>query len=91
MIIWFFIRRFSIFWYQPSFSSFLEYNEDLIKVKDDTEVTIDDVEVEEILQFALEEKRGKQEAVQVLSQLQANYDDVQRKLAEAENKIDKYR
>ena len=44
-----------------------------------------------ILQFALEEKRGKQEAVQVLSQLQANYDDVQRKLAEAENKIDKYR
>ena len=81
----------SIFWYYPLLSSFLEYNEDLIKVKDDTEVTIDDVEVEEILQFALEEKRGKQEAVQVLSQLQANYDDVQRKLAEAENKIDKYR
>ena len=54
-------------------------------------ITIDDVEVEDILQFALEEKRGKQEAVQVLSQLQANYDDVQRKLAEAENKIDKYR
>ena len=80
----------SIFWYHPLLSSFLEYNEDLIKEKDDT-VTIDDVEVEEILQFALEEKRGKQEAVQVLSQLQANYDDVQRKLAEAENKIDKYR
>ena len=83
--------RFSVFWHNPSLSSFLEYNEDLIKVKDDPEVTIDDVEVEDILQFALEEKRGKQEAVQVLSQLQANYDDVQRKLAEAENKIDKYR
>ena len=80
----------SIFWYHPLLSSFLEYNEDLIKAKDDT-VTIDDVEVEDILQFALEEKRGKQEAVQVLCQLQANYDDVQRKLAEAENKIDKYR
>ena len=90
MITWLF-WRFSVFWYHPSLSSFLEYREDLIKVKDDTEVTIDDVEVEDILQFALEEKRGKQEAVQVLSQLQANYDDVQRKLAEAENKIDKYR
>ena len=78
-------------WHHPFLSSFLGYNEDLIKEKDDTEVTIDDVEVEDILQFALEEKRGKQEAVQVLSQLQANYDDVQRKLAEAENKIDKYR
>ena len=80
-----------MFWYHPFLSTFLGYNEDLIKEKDDTEVTIDDVEVEDILQFALEEKRGKQEAVQVLSQLQANYDDVQRKLAEAENKIDKYR
>ena len=80
-----------MFWCHPFLSTFLGYNEDLIKEKDDTEVTIDDVEVEDILQFALEEKRGKQEAVQVLSQLQANYDDVQRKLAEAENKIDKYR
>ena len=64
--------------------------DDAILEKEDA-ITIDDVEVEDILQFALEEKRGKQEAVQVLSQLQANYDDVQRKLAEAENKIDKYR
>ena len=57
----------------------------------DEHIILDDIEVDDILHFALEEKRGKQEAVQVLSQLQANYDDVQRKLAEAENKIDKYR
>ena len=57
----------------------------------DEQIILDDIEVDDILHFALEEKRGKQEAVQVLSQLQANYDDVQRKLAEAENKIDKYR
>ena len=44
--------------------------------------------MDDILHFAMEEKRGKQEAVQVLAQLQENYDDVQRKLAEAENKID---
>ena len=58
--------------------------------KEDT-ITINDVEVEDILQFALEEKREKQEAVHVLSQLQENYDEVQRKLAAAENKLDKYR
>ena len=69
------------------FFTAMEYDQ----VEKEETITIDDVEVEDILQFALEEKRGKQEAVQVLSQLQANYDNVQRKLAEAENKIDKYR
>ena len=47
--------------------------------------------VEDVLALAIEERREKREAEKVLSQLQANYDELQRKYAEAENKIDKLR
>ena len=55
--------------------------------------TQDDVviEVEDLLKLAIDERRGKQEAKHVLSQLQENYDNLQRRYAEAENIIDKYR
>ena len=48
-------------------------------------------EVEDLLSLAIEERRGKQEAKHVLSQLQENYDQLQRKYAQAEIIIDKYR
>jgi len=48
-------------------------------------------EVEDLLSLAIEERRGKQEAKHVLSQLQENYDNLQRKYAQAEIIIDKYR
>lgn len=54
----------------------------------DAEITLD---VEEILRLALMERREKRETEFVLSQLQANYDSLQRKYAQAENKIDKLR
>eukprot|EP00094_Tigriopus_californicus_P011557 TCALIF_11162-PA protein Name:"Protein of unknown function" AED:0.30 eAED:0.30 QI:205/0.5/0.6/1/0.75/0.8/5/30/873 len=54
----------------------------------DPEITLD---VEEILRLALMERREKRETEHVLSQLQANYDSLQRKYAQAENKIDKLR
>ena len=44
-----------------------------------------------MLSLAIEERRGKQEAKHVLSQLQENYDQLQRKYAQAEIIIDKYR
>ncbi|CAB4055635.1 AKNA [Lepeophtheirus salmonis] len=55
---------------------------------EDDEIVID---VENILSLALNERRDKQEAKKVLSQLQTNYDRLQRKYAEAENTIDKLR
>ena len=48
-------------------------------------------EVEDLLTLAIEERRGKQEAKHVLSQLQESYDTLQRKYAQAEIVIDKYR
>ena len=59
----------------------------------DSEEDEDDVtfEVEDVLVLAMEERRGKKEAERVLSHLQQNYDELQRKYAEAENLIDKYR
>eukprot|EP00096_Caligus_rogercresseyi_P006917 TRINITY_DN2397_c0_g1_i1.p1 TRINITY_DN2397_c0_g1~~TRINITY_DN2397_c0_g1_i1.p1 ORF type:complete len:1159 (-),score=499.33 TRINITY_DN2397_c0_g1_i1:548-4024(-) len=50
-----------------------------------------EVDVEDILTLAYNERRDKQEAKKVLSQLQTNYDMLQRKYAEAENTIDKLR
>ena len=47
--------------------------------------------VEEVLLMAWTERREKQEAKKVLSQLQQNYDVLQRKFADAENRIDKLR
>lgn len=47
--------------------------------------------MEDVLALVMEERREKKEAEKVLSQLQANYDELQRKFAEAENKIDKLR
>ncbi len=58
--------------------------------KGQEEVTIE-VEVEDVLALAIEERREKKEAKKVLSQLQENYDELQRKFADAENKIDKLR
>ena len=54
---------------------------------------IDDLSlgVEEVLLMAWEERKEKQEAKKVLSQLQRNYDVLQRKFADAENRIDKLR
>ncbi len=49
------------------------------------------LDVEDILALAMEERREKKEAEKVLSQLQENYDRLQRKYAEAENRLDKYR
>ena len=49
------------------------------------------VGVGDILVMALEERKNKREAEKTLSQLQENYDRLQRKYAEAENTIDKYR
>lgn len=48
-------------------------------------------DVEDVLILAMEERKEKKEAEKVLSQLQSNYDVLQRKYAEAENKIDKLR
>ena len=47
--------------------------------------------VEDVLMMAWTERREKQEAKKVLSQLQENYDVLQRKFADAENRIDKLR
>ena len=58
------------------------------EVTDEADVTFDP---EDILFLAIEERREKKEAEMVLSQLQENYDNLQRKYAEAENKIDKLR
>ena len=44
-----------------------------------------------MLLLALEERKEKQQAEKVLSQLQSNYDLLQKKYAEAENKIDRLR
>ena len=49
------------------------------------------IEVEDLLLLAMKERRGRREAKHVLSQLQENYDTLQRKYAQAENIIDKYR
>ena len=54
----------------------------------DQDLTLD---VEEVLMLAWEERKEKQEAKKVLSQLQENYDILQRKFADAENRIDKMR
>lgn len=62
--------------------------EDEVDRGGDGEVTL---EVEDVLALALEQRREKKEAEKVLSQLQENYDQLQRKFAEAENKIDKLR
>ena len=48
-------------------------------------------EVEELLELAMNERQGKMEAKQVLAQLQANYDDLQKKFAAAEITIDTLR
>ena len=47
--------------------------------------------MEDVLVLAMEERRGKKEAEKVLTHLQKSYDELQRKYAEAENLIDKYR
>jgi hypothetical protein len=47
--------------------------------------------VEEVLMMAWEERKEKQEAKKVLSQMQENYDVLQKKFADAENRIDKLR
>lgn len=47
--------------------------------------------VGDLLQLAMVERKGKQEAKQVLAQLQANYDNLQQRYAEAETTIDKLR
>ena len=48
-------------------------------------------EVEDILQLAMDERKGKQEAYKVLAELQENYDDLQKKFAAAETTIDRLR
>ena len=48
-------------------------------------------EVQELLELAMNERQGKMEAKQVLAQLQANYDDLQKKFAAAEITIDNLR
>ena len=64
-------------------------NEDAAAADPDCEdVSFD---VEDVLILAMEERKEKKEAEKVLSQLQSNYDVLQRKYAEAENKIDKLR
>lgn len=47
--------------------------------------------MEDVLILAMEERKEKKEAEKVLSMLQSNYDMLQRKYAEAENKIDRLR
>lgn len=60
---------------------------------DDPRVLDDNVvfEVEDLIQLAMDERKGKVEAKQVLAQLQANYDDLQQRFAAAETTIDKLR
>ena len=50
-----------------------------------------EVGVEDLLHLAIEERKGKQEAKKVLMELQANYDELQKKFADAENTIDRLR
>lgn len=58
------------------------------RTDDGTETTFD---VKDILALAIEERRANKEAKRVLSQLQTNYDELQRKFAVAESKIDRLR
>ena len=48
-------------------------------------------EVEDLLQLAMDERKGKLEAIKVLAELKENYDDLQKKFAAAEITIDKLR
>jgi len=54
----------------------------------DQQLTVD---AGHLLALAMEERRSKREAERVLGQLQQNYDRLQRKYAEAENRIDRLR
>ena len=48
-------------------------------------------EVEDLLQWAMDERKGKLEAIKVLAELKQNYDQLQKKFAAAETTIDKLR
>ena len=48
-------------------------------------------EVEDLLQLAMDERKGKLEAIKVLAELKQNYDHLQKKFAAAETTIDKLR
>ena len=48
-------------------------------------------EVEDLLQLAMDERKGKLEAIKVLAELKQNYDNLQKKYAAAETTIDKLR
>ena len=48
-------------------------------------------EVEDLLQLAMDEHKGKLEAIKVLAELKQNYDNLQKKFAAAETTIDKLR
>merc|ERR1712223_1326353 len=48
-------------------------------------------EVEDLLQLAMDERKGKLEAIKVLAELKQNYDQLQKKFAAAETTIDKLR
>ena len=48
-------------------------------------------EVEDLLQLAMDERKGKLEAIKVLAELKENYDHLQKKFAAAETTIDKLR
>ena len=48
-------------------------------------------EVEDLLQLAMDERKGKLEAIKVLAELKQNYDNLQKKFAAAETTIDKLR
>jgi hypothetical protein len=62
-----------------------------VQVLDDQDQAQAMFDVEDILQLAMDERKGKQEAKQVLAQLQTNYDNLQKKYAAAETTIDKLR
>lgn len=75
-------------------------NDQVSKLLDDLsdeeiqEVQVDDnvvCEVEDLLQLAMDERKGKLEAIKVLAELKENYDKLQQKYAAAENTIDKLR